>query len=137
MESGDIQLIGDRYEYRGDANSITIPATLRDSLTARLDRSAAIKEVAQIGAAIGREFRYELIQAVAEKSQAELDAALMQLTNSGLAFRRGTPPEAVYTFKHALVRTTRAQPRPESSSVGTLYAGPVDAGIPGSGAAHV
>jgi tetratricopeptide (TPR) repeat protein len=63
-----------------------------------------VKEIAQIGAAIGREFSYELIAAVAPHSKTELDSALNQLTESGLAFRRGTPPEATYTFKHALVQ---------------------------------
>ncbi len=71
---------------------------------ARLDRFMPVKEIAQIGAAIGREFSYELIAAVAPMPQAQLDDALVQLSASGLAFRRGTPPEAIYTFKHALVQ---------------------------------
>ena len=71
---------------------------------ARLDRFMPVKEIAQIGAAIGREFSYELIAAVAPMPQAQLDDALARLTESGLAFRRGTPPDAVYTFKHALVQ---------------------------------
>jgi class 3 adenylate cyclase/tetratricopeptide (TPR) repeat protein len=104
LESKDIQEKEGRYEYAGDVATITIPATLRDSLMARLDRNQAVKEIAQIGAAIGREFSYELIQAIAPKTNAELDHALQQLTASGLAFRRGTPPEAQYTFKHALVQ---------------------------------
>jgi hypothetical protein len=77
---------------------------LRDSLMARLDRNRAVKEIAQIGAAIGREFSYELIQAIGPKTGAHFDNALQQLTDSGLAFRRGAPPEATYTFKHALVQ---------------------------------
>ena len=71
---------------------------------ARLDRFMPVKEIAQIGAAIGREFSYELIAAVAPIPEARLDDALTQLTASGLAFRRGTPPDAIYTFKHALVQ---------------------------------
>jgi predicted ATPase len=71
---------------------------------ARLDRFMPVKEIAQIGAAIGREFSYELIAAVAPMPQAQLDDSLMRLSESGLAFRRGTPPDAVYTFKHALVQ---------------------------------
>ena len=63
-----------------------------------------MKEIAQIGAAIGREFSYELIAAVASRTTPELDRALEQLTAAGLAFRRGTPPDAIYTFKHALVQ---------------------------------
>ena len=74
------------------------------SLMARLDRYIPVKEIAQIGAAIGREFSYELIAAVAPRAKAELDDALERLTASGLAFRRGTTPEATYTFKHALVQ---------------------------------
>ena len=104
LESGELRDAGDRYEYSGITRSITIPATLRDSLMARLDRFMPVKEVAQIGAAIGREFSYELISAVAPLSKAALDDGLERLTESGLAFRRGTPPDAVYTFKHALVQ---------------------------------
>ena len=104
LESGELKDAGDRYEYVGSAHSITIPATLRDSLMARLDRFLPVKEIAQIGAAIGREFSYELVAAAAPMAQGQLDAALSQLTDSGLAFRRGTPPEAIYTFKHALVQ---------------------------------
>jgi class 3 adenylate cyclase/tetratricopeptide (TPR) repeat protein len=103
LESGELVEAGDRYEYAGATHSVTIPVTLRDSLMARLDRYAPVKEIAQIGASIGREFSYELIAAVAPMQQAQLDSALSQLTDSGLAFRRGTPPDATYTFKHALV----------------------------------
>ena len=104
LESGELKEAADRYEYVGAAHTVTIPATLRDSLMARLDRFAPVKEIAQIGAAIGREFSYELIAAVAPMPQAQLDDALARLTDSGLAFRRGTPPDAIYTFKHALVQ---------------------------------
>jgi hypothetical protein len=71
---------------------------------ARLDRFLPVKEIAQIGAAIGREFSYELVTAVAPMGKDALDGALAQLAESGLAFRRGTPPDAHYTFKHALVQ---------------------------------
>lgn len=104
LESGELTDKGDRYDYAGKSHSVTIPATLRDSLMARLDRFTPVKEIAQIGAAIGREFSYELISAVAPLQKTQLDEALAQLTDSGLAFRRGTPPEATYTFKHALVQ---------------------------------
>ena len=104
LESGELKEAGDHYEYGGSARAVTIPATLRDSLMARLDRFMPVKEIAQIGAAIGREFSYELIAAVAPMPQAQLDDALVQLSASGLAFRRGTPPDAIYTFKHALVQ---------------------------------
>jgi tetratricopeptide (TPR) repeat protein len=104
LESGELTEVGDHYGYAGSARAITIPATLRDSLMARLDRFAPVKEIAQIGAAIGREFSYELIAAVAPMPQAQLDDALAQLSESGLAFRRGSPPDAIYAFKHALVQ---------------------------------
>ena len=104
LESGELKEAGDHYEYSGSARAVTIPPTLRDSLMARLDRFMPAKEIAQIGAAIGREFSYELITAMAPIPQPQLDDSLMQLSQSGLAFRRGTPPDAVYTFKHALVQ---------------------------------
>ena len=104
LESGELKQAGDHYEYGGSAHAVTIPATLRDSLMARLDQFMPVKEITQIGAAIGREFSYELIAWVSPMPQAELDGALTQLTASGRAFRRGTPPEVIYTFKHALVQ---------------------------------
>jgi class 3 adenylate cyclase/tetratricopeptide (TPR) repeat protein len=104
LESADLRDAGDRWEYAGHASTLAIPLTLRDSLMARLDRFAPVKEIAQIGAAIGREFSYELIAGVAPHARPELDQALGRLTASGLAFQQGMPPEAVYTFKHALVQ---------------------------------
>jgi class 3 adenylate cyclase/predicted ATPase len=85
--------------------NLAIPATLHASLIARLDRlGPAAKEVAQIGAVIGREFSYELIQPVAQRPEPDLEAALDRLTNSGLLFCRGVPPHSSYLFKHALVQ---------------------------------
>jgi class 3 adenylate cyclase/predicted ATPase len=83
-----------------------IPATLQDSLAARLDRLGSVKEIAQIGAAIGREFSYPLLRAVAGRDGASLRKALEQLEEAELLFRSGVPPEARYTFKHALVQDT-------------------------------
>ena len=71
---------------------------------ARLDRLAPVKEIGQIGAAIGREFSYSLLRVLVGRDDAELKIALAQLEQAGLVFRRGEPPEAVYSFKHALVR---------------------------------
>ncbi len=71
---------------------------------ARLDRLAPVREVAQIGAALGRQFSHELIGAVARMPSAQLDDALAQLVGAELIYRRGTPPDAEYTFKHALVQ---------------------------------
>ena len=81
-----------------------IPTSLHDSLMARLDRLASVRQVAQIGAAIGREFSYELLRAVSRLPEDELQAALGRLVASELVFQRGTPPDAVYSFKHALVQ---------------------------------
>jgi class 3 adenylate cyclase/predicted ATPase len=106
LESGKLEQAGDHYEYADLVDRIAIPATLRDALMGRLDRYQPVREIAQIAAAIGREFSYELILAIAPRSRAELDEALSQLTDSGLAFRRGNIPNAVFTFKHALVRET-------------------------------
>jgi len=83
-----------------------IPTSLHDSLMARLDRLASVRLVAQIGAAIGREFGYELLHAVSRLPEDELQASLARLVASELVFQRSTPPEAVYTFKHALVQDT-------------------------------
>ena len=84
-----------------------VPATLQASLMARLDRlGPAAKGVAQIGAAIGREFSYELAASVGELAEERLQDALQRLVDAGLVFQRGTPPEAAYLFKHALVQDT-------------------------------
>jgi predicted ATPase len=104
LESGLLKPSGDRFELDGPLPPLAIPATLHDSLTARLDRLSPVKEVAQIGATIGREFAYELLTAVASSSEAELQDALNQLVDSEMIFARGSPPLATYTFKHALVR---------------------------------
>ena len=104
LESGLLADAGDRYELSGPLPPLAIPSTLHDSLLARLDRLAPVKEIAQIGAAIGREFSHALLAAVADRPEAELQAALDQLVASELVFRRGTPPEATYSFKHALVQ---------------------------------
>jgi predicted ATPase len=81
-----------------------IPTTLHDSLMARLDRLGSVRQVAQIGAAIGREFSYPLLRVVSRLPEDELQAAGGRLVASGLVFQRGTPPDAVYAFKHALVQ---------------------------------
>ena len=83
---------------------LAVPASLHASLMARLDRLGPAKEVAQIGAAIGREFSHPLLAAVARKSEVELEAALDRLISAGLLFRQGVPPHATYLFKHALVQ---------------------------------
>jgi class 3 adenylate cyclase/predicted ATPase len=81
-----------------------IPTSLHDSLMARLDRLGSVRRVAQTGAAIGREFSYELLRAVSPLPDEELQAALDRLVTSELVFQRGIPPDATYSFKHALVQ---------------------------------
>ena len=88
------------------APSLAIPASLHASLMARLDRLGSAKEVAQIGAVIGREFSHALLAAVARKEEGVLQAALDGLIGAGLLFRQGVPPHATYLFKHALVQDT-------------------------------
>jgi class 3 adenylate cyclase len=85
--------------------ALSVPATLQASLMARLDRlGPAPKDVAQIGAVLGREFAYELIEPVAQRDEMELQAALGQLSDARLLFCRGTAPHSSYAFKHALVQ---------------------------------
>ena len=84
--------------------ALAVPASLHASLMARLDRLGPAKEVAQIGAAIGREFSHALLAAVARKPETELQSALDRLGAAGLLFRQGVPPHATYLFKHALVQ---------------------------------
>ena len=86
------------------SSALAVPASLQASLMARLDRLGPAKEVAQIGAAIGREFSHSLLAAVVQKPQAELGSALDRLIAAGLLFRQGVPPHATYLYKHALVQ---------------------------------
>jgi class 3 adenylate cyclase/tetratricopeptide (TPR) repeat protein len=104
LESGMLTDAGDRYTAAAPVTPLAIPASVHASLLARLDRLAPVREVAQIGAALGRQFSHELIAAVAPMPSAQLDDALVQLVNAELIYRRGTPPNAEYTFKHALVQ---------------------------------
>jgi class 3 adenylate cyclase/predicted ATPase len=104
LESGLFQERDGQYVLERPLPSLAIPTTLHASLMARLDRLAPVREVAQIGAVAGREFHYELLNAVAGLPREKLEEALGQLARSELIFRRGESPHAVYTFKHALVR---------------------------------
>ena len=104
LESGALKEDGDRFVLNGPLSTIAIPATLHDSLMARLDRLQPIKEVAQIAACIGREFSHRLLAQIARLSEPELATALNGLIGAELIYRRGLPPEATYLFKHALVR---------------------------------
>jgi class 3 adenylate cyclase/predicted ATPase len=108
LESGLLREEADRYALEGALPPLSIPTTLHASLMARLDRlGPAPKRVAQIGAAIGREFSYGLLLAFIDQLSArELNDALHRLVEAGLLFQRGAPPTAAYVFKHALVQDT-------------------------------
>jgi class 3 adenylate cyclase/predicted ATPase len=88
---------------------LAIPSTIQDSLMARLDRLATVKEIAQLGATLGREFSYELIHAVSPLDEALLRQGLRQLVEAELIYQRGVAPQAIYFFKHALVQDTAYQ----------------------------
>jgi class 3 adenylate cyclase/predicted ATPase len=109
VESGLLREEADRYALAGPLPPLAIPTTLQDSLMARLDRLAPVKEVAQIAAVIGREFSYELLAAITPLSAEDLAAALDQLLAAELVFRRGAPPGTTYSFKHALVQDAAYQ----------------------------
>ncbi|MEE8455217.1 MAG: AAA family ATPase, partial [Limibaculum sp.] len=98
-----------RYELTGPLAGVTIPATLQDSLMARLDRLPNIREVAQLGAVLGREFAYEMIQAISTIEEVVLQGGLAQLVDAELLYQRGRPPRAKYIFKHALVQDAAYQ----------------------------
>jgi class 3 adenylate cyclase/predicted ATPase len=105
VESGDLDNRVGAVLIASPLPNLAIPATLHASLIARLDRlGPTAKEIAQIGAVIGREFAHELIRLVAQRPEPDLQTALARLTDAGLLFRRGMPPHASYLFKHALVQ---------------------------------
>ncbi len=106
LESGQLREENGGYVMTSALTPLAIPSTLQDSLMARLDRLAPVKEIAQIGAAIGREISYRLLEAVAPIQGQALQDALAQLMAAELIHGRGAPPEATYVFKHALVRDT-------------------------------
>ena len=104
LESGQLKEESAGYVLTGPLPRLAIPDSLKDSLMARLDRLAPVKEVAQLAAIIGRNFSYELLAAASPLSDAEIAGALDKLVASRLVYRRGLPPEVRYEFKHALVR---------------------------------
>jgi predicted ATPase len=109
LESGLLTAADDHYELTGPLPPLAIPPTLHDSLMARLDRLATVREVAQIGATLGREFSYELLHAVSPLEEARLQQELRQLVETELVYQRGVPPQATYLFKHALIQDTAYQ----------------------------
>ena len=104
LESGFLIDAGDHYRLDAPLPALAIPATLRDLLMARLDRLGADREVAQIGACLGRTFSYELLATVSEMAAQDLAEALNRLVANELLFVRGIVPNASYAFKHALVQ---------------------------------
>ena len=104
LGSGLLEEAADRYVLRGPLPPLAIPATLHDSLLARLDHLGSAREIAQLAAVIGREFSWKLLDAVAPVHGEALGEALGQLGKAGLILARGAPPEATYAFKHALVQ---------------------------------
>jgi class 3 adenylate cyclase/predicted ATPase len=104
IESGMLREDVDAYHLDGPLSALAIPTTLHDSLMARLDRLQPVKEIAQIGAVIGRIFDHRTISALVARPEAELVDAMRQLVEAELIFRRGRAPDATYLFKHALVR---------------------------------
>ncbi|HVN86514.1 MAG TPA: adenylate/guanylate cyclase domain-containing protein [Candidatus Binatia bacterium] len=109
LESGLLQEQDDTYALAGPLPPLAIPTTLQDSLMARLDRLATVKEVVQLGATLGREFTYEVLRAVSSLDDSTLQHELSRLVGAELLYQRGTPPDAAYTFKHALIRDAAYQ----------------------------
>ena len=109
MESGLVREVDGRFELEGPLPPLAIPATLHDSLVTRLDRLAAAKPVAQLGATIGREFSFDLLQAIAPVDDTVLQSALEQLVDAELLYQQGTLPRANYVFKHALIQQAAYQ----------------------------
>ena len=109
LESGLLIEADDHYELRGPLPPLAIPSTLQDSLMARLDRLAPVRDLAQLGATLGREFSYELLQAVSLLDEGPLQYGLKQLVEAELVYQRGLVPQAHYIFKHALIQDTAYQ----------------------------
>ncbi|MGE0684735.1 MAG: adenylate/guanylate cyclase domain-containing protein [Candidatus Binatia bacterium] len=109
VESGSLQLKDGQYELTGPLPTVVIPATLHDSLMARLDRLSTVKEVAQLGATIGREFPYEVLRAISPLDDGILQQELEKLVEADLLYQHGFPPQATYVFKHALIREAAYQ----------------------------
>ena len=106
VESDLVRAVNSHYELTGPLPPLAIPSTLQDSLMARLDRLATAREIAQVGATIGREFSYALLQAVSPIGEENLQQGLQQLVEVELLYQHGLPPRARYTFKHALIQDT-------------------------------
>jgi class 3 adenylate cyclase/predicted ATPase len=104
LESDLLREEADHYALSGTLSGLAIPVTLQDSLMARLDRLPMVREVAQLGAVLGREFAYEMLRALAAVEESTLQERLGQLVGAELLYQRGRPPRARYIFKHALIQ---------------------------------
>jgi len=109
LESDLLEEREEHYELTGPLPTLAIPTTLHDSLMARLDRLATVKGLAQLGATLGREFSYELLQAVLLWDEATLQRGLQQLVGAEFLYQQGLPPQATYLFKHALIQEAAYQ----------------------------
>jgi len=109
LESGLVKAQEGRYVLTGPLAPLAIPATLHDALLARLDRLGQAKQVAQLGAVVGREFAYEMLRAVTPVEEAPLQERLAQLVEAELLYQRGLPPQARYRFKHILIQEVAYQ----------------------------
>jgi predicted ATPase len=109
LESGHLQAVDGHYALTETLPALAIPATLQDSLMARLDRLVTAKGIAQVGATIGRQFSYALLQAVSHLDALTLQRELGRLVEAEIVYQRGVPPQATYVFKHALIQDTAYQ----------------------------
>lgn len=104
LESDVLRQEAERYTLTGPLAAVAIPTTLQDALMARLDRLPMSRELAQLGAVLGREFAYEMLRALASVEESLLQERLAQLVDTELLYQRGRPPCATYIFKHGLVQ---------------------------------
>jgi predicted ATPase len=109
LDSDTLRAEADRYTLTGPLSAVSIPATLQESLMARLDRLPTVREVAQLGAVLGREFAYEMLRALGVITEPTLSDGLGRLVEAELLYQRGRPPKARYVFKHALVQDAAYQ----------------------------
>jgi TOMM system kinase/cyclase fusion protein len=109
LESGLVRAVDEHYVLIGPLPHLAIPSTLHDSLMARLDRLSTVRELAQLGAVLGREFSYELIEAVALMDETTLQQGLAQLVDAELVYQRGLSPRSRYVFKHVLIQDVAYQ----------------------------
>src|SRR5262245_27656534 len=109
LESGQLKAVDGHYELTGALSTLAIPATLQDSLMARLDRLVTAKAVAQYAAVIGRQFAYDLLSTVSQLDAATLQRELGRLVEVEIVYQRGLPPQATYVFKHALIQDAAYQ----------------------------